>query len=360
MTQSQLADSIGMKRDAMSRALNGERAFSARELVDIAQELDQDVHFLITGAQDPNRFVVSARHGYDVNTRSRTLPDTADDEATLNGVALAIRQALDVLGAALGTPTLPRGAHEARSWLGEAFVRPFADRLEALGVDVVRVTGVSTAYSMRVAGRPVIVLNGQGQWARENWNLAHEFAHLALGHEGVHVHSGSVEAEERAANAFAAELLLPEAQMREVDWSAITDADLAERVWEWGVSTHAIRMRLQKLGIVPSARVAASLEFTTAGLIRRYRSACTPPPAVSAEALPLFADPGDEVTKRITDSGVRRFPRWLIQAHVDAVGAGKLAPGTLAWMLDVDESSIDVGPPENAPLSDADLMSFFG
>ena len=70
-----------------------------------------------------------------------------------------------------------------RAVLGYGFVRPFADRLEKyLGVEVVRVTELSTAYSLTVGGRAVIAVPATGNWFRENWDIAHELGHLIMGH----------------------------------------------------------------------------------------------------------------------------------------------------------------------------------
>lgn len=48
-TQALVADRVGMTPDAMSRALRGMRAFTSVELAAIADVLDADLYWLVTG-----------------------------------------------------------------------------------------------------------------------------------------------------------------------------------------------------------------------------------------------------------------------------------------------------------------------
>lgn len=50
-----LAMSIGMTPDAFSRSLNGKRAFTAVELVELAEQLATSAHWFVTGDTDPLR-----------------------------------------------------------------------------------------------------------------------------------------------------------------------------------------------------------------------------------------------------------------------------------------------------------------
>ncbi|MFD3509305.1 ImmA/IrrE family metallo-endopeptidase [Nocardia sp. NPDC058666] len=82
-------------------------------------------------------------------------------------------------------------------------------------------------------------------WFRSNWSLAHELAHLALGHHaGDHVPG---EAEELPADEFAANLLLPEELVRQHDWQSMGEQELARFLWETGVSTVVVKNRLATL-----------------------------------------------------------------------------------------------------------------
>ena len=175
-----VAESIGMTADAFSRALNGKRQFSSIELARLADQIDADLHWLITGELDPHRVSIAARHDFNHETGQRTIPGRAGDEQTLADIALAYRQAYSEPGQ---LPDWPKSPASVREVLGDGFVRPFADRLEKdLGVEVVRVTELSTAYSLTIGGRAVIAVPATGSWFRENWDIAHELGHLTMGH----------------------------------------------------------------------------------------------------------------------------------------------------------------------------------
>ncbi|EWS81338.1 hypothetical protein BF93_17415 [Brachybacterium phenoliresistens] len=342
MQQKQLAERVGMTPDALSRALNGQRGFAALELADIASVLRVDVHFLITGEPDPHRLVLSARHSYDQETRSRSVDGLDGDRAILEDIRLAYAQA--------GPPppgvALPSDVEQMRRLLHPAFVRKFIDHLAELDVDVVRIDGVSTAYSFTVEGRPVIVLPESGNWFYENWSLAHELGHLVLGHEGVIAGSEAYDAKERAANAFAAELLLPETVMRAQAWPGMDLAAVAELVWTWGVSTDALRRRLNALALAPCAEVADALAGTTQKLLRRHWTG---------------ARIGDPISGRMREAGERRFPDWLQEAHLERIADGAVGKGTLAWMLGVPSESLEVDEPgRGAELSDDALDALLG
>lgn len=337
--QKQLAERVGMTPDALSRALSDQRGFAAVELAAIATELDADVHELITGAPDPHRLVLSARHSFDHEIGSRSVDGLDDDKARLADVRLAFAQA----GAVRPGAVLPAEVEQVRRLLPEGFVRTFIDHLAEIEVDVVRIEGLSTAYSLTVEDRPVILLPESGNWFHENWSLAHELGHLALGHEGVIAGSSGFEAKEREANAFAAELLMPEARMREKAWGQLGPSDVAELVWDWGISTDALRRRLNALALEPSAEAKEPLTWTTQKLLRRHWTG---------------AKVGDPITGRMVEAGERRFPAWLQEAHLEQIAEGAVGKGALAWMLGVPVEPLEVDEPEGATeLSDDALAA---
>lgn len=342
MQQKQLAERVGMTPDALSRALSGQRGFAAIEVAAIATELGADVHEIITGEPDPHRLVLSARHTFDHETGERRVDGLDGDQALLTDVRLAYAQ----VDPAPRGEELPAGVEEVRQLLGPDFVRTFIDRLARLGVDVVRISGLSTAYSLTVEGRPLILLAESGNWFFENWSLAHELGHLALGHEGVVPDAAGFDAKEGAANAFAAELLLPDARLRDLNWEHLAPSTVAEHVWEWGVSTEALRRRLGALGLEPSDDVAEVLTWTTQKLLRRHWAG---------------AKDGDPISRRMTEAGERRFPAWLQEAHLEQIARGAVGKGTLAWMLGVPAETLEVDEPEGASeLSDDALDALLG
>lgn len=164
---------------------------------------------------------------------------------------------------------LPADPVQVHALLGPDFVGSFPDRLEEVfGIEVVRVGGLSTDYSFTLAGRRVVVPTAHGNWFRSNFSLAHELAHLALGHHDITEKNDKAEDE---ANDFANELLLPAEEMRAINWRTIDEAVLARNVWQWGVSTQAVRYRLRDLRLRASSEVRAALELKTQQSLRRQR-----------------------------------------------------------------------------------------
>ncbi len=339
-----IAQDVGMTPDAFSRALRDRRQFSSIELARLAERLDADLHWLITGNTDPNRLTVAARHNFDHQTGERDVPGREGDEATIQNIALAYRQAYREPE----TPVaLPDHASKAREVLEDDFVRTFADRLEQrLGVDVVRVPELSTAYSFTIGGRRVITIPATGNWFRENWSMAHELGHLAMGHHDEGLAADVSEKHEASANAFAADLLLPKEVLKEFDWDNISDRELADAVWRLGVSTDALARRLNHVnGYVPSP-VASWAGVPTQRLLRRF----------------LMPDHmgDDAITQRMDEAAQRRFPVHLQEAHLAGIAVGSLGKGTLAWMLGIDPDSLEVDAPDVPEVRADDLAEALG
>jgi len=338
-----IATDIGMTPDAFSRAVNDKRAFSSIELARLADRLDADLHWLITGEPDPHRLVVAARHNFDHTTGRREVPGRDDDDRILEDLALAYRQAYPSPTVA---PSLPPDPSEIRSLLGEDFVRPFAERLEErLSIEVVRVSDLSTDYSFAAGGRRVIALQATGNWFRENWSIAHECGHLVLDHHD----DGLTEAEwsrfESVANAFAADLLLPIDVLTDIGWDHVDAARLAELIWRWGVSTDALARRLNAVtGSVPAV-VREWSEQPTQRLLRRHWG------SESGE---------DEITLRMESAAQRRFPLVLQEAHLKGIESGDLGKGTLAWMLGIEEGALEVDTPSVSEADTDELTKALG
>jgi transcriptional regulator with XRE-family HTH domain len=338
MTQRELAERSGMTPDALSRALNGLRGLSSIEVADIATTLGADTHWLITGIPNPFEVRVAARHGWDVTLRERVNPGRLDDEPILDRVVEMYRAAFPSGTAA---STLPVSPEEVRSRLGEHFARGFAPAVErAFGVDVLRLPGISTDYSLRIGNRGVIILATTPHWYRSNWSLAHELGHLALGHEIDSASSTVTDSLERAASSFASALLLPDkvlAVLRE----ARGESAVARLVWDLGVSTEAIRRRVKDARTSPSPHVERALSVSTPKLVREHMSA-------------LGVDSTfDAVIAREQESATRRFPTSLLSALHTRTAVGAAPPEHLAWALDVPTDDIDFPEPDEVTEADA-------
>ena len=322
MTRKAFAETVGLTPDALSRALTGQRGISSLELLHIAEALDADMHELVTGTPDPRRVVLAARHDFDRTTYKRSVPSFEEDKETLENVRIAYAQSDLPSHKIADLPTTPQAMRER---LGEGFVRPFISRIESeLGADVIRVSELGTAYTATITGRPVILIPAKGNWFRENWDLAHELAHLV----GLKL--------EDEANAYAAELLLPESLVRRIDWASASQQTVADFLWETGVSTEALRHRLSALRLA-NEHIEEMLNCSTQRLLRNARS--------WSHAF------GDEITERMEAAAVRRFPLALQEAHEEKVGTGLLGPSYLAWMRGVAEAWIadEYEPHNNGP-----------
>lgn len=344
LTHRDVSSRIGMMPDAFSRSLNGQRAFSSIELAELAEVLGADLHYLITGSPDPNRVTVAARHDYDDGKWSNH--GQSWDQTELDNITLAYRQVY--AEGSLVTPSLPGTAHEMRATLGNDFVRDFIDRLEMkAGIDVVRIPRLSTTYSLSFGPHKVIALRSTPNWFNENWALAHELGHLALGHLGDGERTGTFHRHEMDANAFAAELLMPADELRPLDWTEVAPAELSDRVWGWGVSSKALFNRLRFLRIRVSEPVHKLLAQPTQRLLRDHW--------LDVEKVP------DQITWRMESSAKRRFPYALQEAHYKSMDTGRLGPDTLSWMLNVDPSTFSDDLPEPvSDISDDDLIAALG
>lgn len=329
-----------MTADAFSRAVNGSRGFSAAELAALSEVLNTSMYWLATGERDPAEALVVARHEFDHDTGSRHA-DWDGLTATVDKVSLAYRQARLPTTSA----DVPADAGAVRSALGDSFVRKFAERLaEVYRIDVIRVGGLRNACSAAIAGRVVIILNETGNWFHQNWSLAHELGHVALGHANSPAPStrGDNDEHESAANAFAAELLLPQAAIQAVDWTSLSGSEIAADLWDWGVSSDALRRRLAALHCPTSAAVDEALGWTTQKVLRRFNG--------------WNHDGTDQITERMDAAASRRFPIELQAAHVELVSQGRVPKATLAWMLDVDEAEIEIDEPDT-PDADIDELA---
>ena len=103
---------------------------------------------------------------------------------------------------------------------------------------------------------PLIAFNSTHPFERQRFTIAHELGHLLLGHlDTFHVdlttqesegeHPGYDSAHEKAANSFAANLLMPEPWVREL----ASPVELAEAAQRFQVSTLALGYRLMALDL---------------------------------------------------------------------------------------------------------------
>lgn len=134
---------------------------------------------------------------------------------------------------------------------------------EALGVTVLNHELDDEVSGMLLAKkeRAVIVVNSKHHRNRQRFSLAHELGHYVLHREGEaevfhrdEVSSLGTSRVEVEANTFAAELLMPEEDIR--NWAESYEFDLlderaiTEKAGELGVSVQALSIRLDRLGLL--------------------------------------------------------------------------------------------------------------
>ncbi len=121
--------------------------------------------------------------------------------------------------------------------------------LESRGVVLTQLPDVDAetidAFSSAPHGRPMIVLSQKGNPMRQRFSVAHELGHLLLHPDpapGSRVH-------EREANTFAAELLMPAAEIRDRLPTPLDLTTLKETADGYGVSVAALAYRGKDLGV---------------------------------------------------------------------------------------------------------------
>ena len=166
-------------------------------------------------------------------------------------------------------------AREARADLGFTRDGPLPDLLQVVegpgGANVIVLElpeGVAGAYVERPS-RPLLFVNGRQALSRQRFTVAHEFGHHRMGHstvvdEQAALGPGARDPDEVAANAFAAEFLMPRdavaAWGREEIRGAVTLEDVCRLCCSFGVSGLAARYALENAGVLTDRRRCDELD----------------------------------------------------------------------------------------------------
>jgi len=324
-----------MRPDQLSRSLRGERSFSTIEIAMLADELGRDVHWLITGTPDPMRRELAARHEFEPATGRYDTPGWERDQAELDNIELAYRQVYQPDGKPAPLSVVPSDPAELRATLGADFVRPFIDVVESkFPIDVVRLPNLSHSYTMRLGSHIVIVIPASGSWFYENYSIGHELGHLASNSLSFDAGTDTNHrVNERQANVYAAQLLLPADVVQAEDWTSITFDGFAKFLWKHGVSTKVLGYRIAEY--VASDKVSPSvqrwLRMSTVDVMKRCGA------DLDGEGRPAVHD----VAERQVAAAQRRFPTSLVEAHIDRALSGEGSQDTLAWLLGVQRVFVD-------------------
>lgn len=150
--------------------------------------------------------------------------------------------------------------HALWDWTLPVDVRALLEKAERIRLEEAPLDNLSGEVERTDDGNYIIRINAGDGEQRKRFTMAHEFGHVALGHlerNGNKFLRDPAERgtpfdykpEERDANLFAAELLMPSQVVRDAIHNGHKDiVDLAEL---FHVSRQAMRVRLVRLGILP-------------------------------------------------------------------------------------------------------------
>lgn len=313
MNQSEIASKVGMGRDALSRALSGQRKFSATELARLSAVLGVSIRWLITGERGHEGDFWDASQGPggpDRIAETVAFPAAAYREVGLEtGQVSIFDQREDPEVAAMAV------SDRLSASVDFSYMRDLPEAIEAaygLGVFVSAEGPDFDARAMHSGSISYIVVRGTGAWFQANRVLARELGHLlsgTLAGIGTRRMESSTWSED-----FASALLLPASQLREIDWNRQTPSELAAFLWESGVSAISLARRLSALRISRGPALVHADEGTLQLLAHQL------PDCLSHHRARAYRSP--------------RIPPVLLKAHLKALRDGMVDGTSLAWMLD--------------------------
>ncbi len=253
----ELAEAIDRTAAAVTQYELGQSRPSGETLARSAAALDVPVRFFSTGRP---QLRLDTAHAHFRSLRATTAVQRRQALAQVEllwELTEALDQVVELPPVDLGLPLgIPHGdaattaGRVRKAWdLPSGPVVHLVRNLEARGIVITRLAAVDSeridAFSAALHGRPTIALSGKGNPMRQRFSIAHELGHLLLHPDPA---PGSP-AHERQANTFAAELLMPAAEIRDrlpapTDLTALKDtAD------GYGVSVAALAYRGKDLGV---------------------------------------------------------------------------------------------------------------
>lgn len=287
-TPAALADELGISISTMEKFMAGELGLTFGQLSAVAKHFGRGVLFFMEeGPVDAGRihtpqFRTLANQKPELTAPFRRLIERAERQRE---VYLSLLEELDEEDRPVFTPPeLPggdprRAAALVRKWLGLGDKNSFDSyrrAVEARGVLVFRSNGYAgdwqipgesgvLGFMLYDTACPLIVVRKDAE-TRQAFTLAHELGHLLLhrsssidGWEDMESDAG----QERAANAFAGHLLVPDAFLAEIRDADHPGEESAFDEWlepqrkSWGVSTEVILRRLMDAGRLERAEYTA-------------------------------------------------------------------------------------------------------
>ncbi|MEY9966142.1 Zn-dependent peptidase ImmA (M78 family)/transcriptional regulator with XRE-family HTH domain [Streptacidiphilus sp. MAP12-16] len=343
LSQAAFADHVGLSPDKLSKSLSGIRRFTSLELALIAEAGQVTVDWLLTG-KEPLRPALAAR-------TSTAIAAGRDGIAEVTDRFTSAYDVLDLLGRSPALPALPsvgtdppgnldQGAalaDAARELLTSAGAGTIAEQStddllasweRAFGVDIAitRLPSGVDGLAWQADHFRLILVNRTDRWTRQRFTVAHELGHLLARDaqdvllEAEVAPGRQTEASEIRANSFAANLLLPEDELRAAfNATDRTDDSFSRLVVRYRVSPSALAARLKALGLIDQPARDRLRRLTTAdchasaGSMRDYLQQAT---QAERERFPLRLAGGLYSGYREGDTTLRPLAA-LLQTDVD-------------------------------------------
>lgn len=314
MTQAQLALALNVSQSKIAKFEAGSLLPSSAEIDELARVLEQPADFFALADQ---QYGPGSSCFYHYRRRKAVLArDFHRIHATINILRMNLFRVLR--GAAQITPNsipaididLMNGDAETiarmvrSTWrLPAGPIEDLAETIEDAGAYIIRRNfgcGEIDAISQVVPGMPpLIFVNFEMSPERIRHSLAHELGHLVM-------HSGVSEEPESEADRFAAEFLMPEADIRSEFRSPVTIQTLAALKPRWRVSMRSLVYRAKTLGAITETQAKwLYIKMSKMGWTRREPVAVEPEaPSAVAELIRWRREDQRMSLGQIADLGV--------------------------------------------------------
>ncbi len=340
----ELAELIGLSASAMSLVESGSRQVKAEELAKIAEALEIS----------PLAILESDSLVANLSVAARNSEPSGSPQGALLGRLNFFAEISDLVGEYDVRPPRPEDmpsieierewlasarnlAKWARSHLGDwtdggsHFVQLRNAIENSLFIDVVVDEGSeSDVLGAAITDRrlPLLIVNANQRRQRALFTLAHELGHVLVGGTATIITDEDLaasNASERFANAFAAELLLPETMIREtlIYETKVPDA-LANMLVKSGVSWQTLIYRLHNLRLVTASGRDALLSLGLRGILYQ----------VSLEEIRTTL----ELEELRVD--LSPIPHWLAESSISAYKSGVISIRPLASMAKMDPNDL--------------------
>lgn len=211
---------------------------------------------------------------------------------------------------------------------------------DRLDVDVVQIGLKANGSCLCLGSRPVIVAPRTDNWFRQVFGIAHELGHIAQG--AMIKNDDEIKEQEDGANLFAADLLMPEAQIHSLVEGKVEPVKFARFIWDWGISVPALSTRLEdfKLPVPEFLHQDGKTVYTQNFL---------------GEHLEEIGLTWADLQRRASLSGAQRFPTELLNNLYEQVIKGNVPVDTYKWTLGIQitDNLVEEVPEE----SDKDLSA---